>query len=141
MPNNVLSPAGYTPTVAVSFSDGASGAQIVTSGTPLPVTAVVPSKPVPLTGTTASSAQIGPFVPTAGCPIVVTLSGTWAGTVTLLRSVDGGATRLPVTIGGRAWAQYSANVCEPAWEEPEASASLYLDVALQSGAVTYRIAQ
>ncbi len=141
MPNNVLSPAGYTPTVAVSFSDGASGAQIVTNATPLPVSAVVPNKPAPLNGTATLSAQIGPFVPVTGQPIMLALSGTWTGTVTMLRSVDSGTTRLPVTIVGRAWAQYTANACEPVWEEAEASASLYLDVALQSGAVTYRLAQ
>jgi len=141
MPNNVLSPAGYTPTFAVSFSDGASGAQIVTSASPLPVIPIVANKPLPIAGTTSSSTQVGPFSPVAGQPVVITLSGTWSGSVALLRSVDGGATRLPVTIAGRVWGQYTANACEPAWEEAEASASLYLDIALQSGAIAYRLAQ
>lgn len=141
MPNTVFSPAGYTPTFAVSFSDGASGAQIVANGTPLPVTPIVANKPAPLGGTTSTSATFGPFVPVAGQPVVISLSGSWTGAVSLLRSVDGGTTRLPVTMAGRTWGQYSANVCEPVWEEAEASAGLYLDVALQSGTVTYRLAQ
>lgn len=141
MPTDVMTPAGYTPTFAVSFSDGATGAQIVANASPLPVTTVVANKPAALGGTTSASATFGPFVPVAGQPVVISLSGTWSGTVSLLRSVDGGTTRLPVTIGGRSWGQYSSNVCEPVWEEAEASAALYLAVALQSGTVTYRLAQ
>jgi hypothetical protein len=61
--------------------------------------------------------------------------------VRLLRSTDGGATKLPVTVAGDTWAQFTANCCEPVWDESEASARLYLDIALTSGTITYRIAQ
>jgi hypothetical protein len=101
----------------------------------------VANKPTPLAGSASTTALVGPFVPVAGQPVVISLSGTWSGTVALLRSVDGGATRLPVTLAGRSWGQYTANACEPFWEEAEGAASLYLDIALQSGTVVYRLAQ
>ncbi|MES2491756.1 MAG: hypothetical protein V4579_00580 [Pseudomonadota bacterium] len=59
----------------------------------------------------------------------------------LLRSVDGGTTKLPVTAGGQPYASYTANVCEPVWEESEAAALLYLDFTLTSGSVSYRMGQ
>jgi hypothetical protein len=72
---------------------------------------------------------------------MLTLSGTWTGTVKLLRSVDGGTTRLPVTSAGLPYGAFTANACEPVWEESEAAALLYLDVTLASGTVTYRMGQ
>jgi len=72
---------------------------------------------------------------------VLTLSGTWTGQVQLLRSVDGGATRLPVTAAGQAYGAYSQNVCEPIWEESEAAATLYLGITVTSGTVNYRVGQ
>lgn len=73
--------------------------------------------------------------------MVLALSGTWTGTVAINRSTNGGTTKLPLTVGGAAWGQYTANVCEPVWEENETGAALYLDVALTSGTLTYRLAQ
>jgi hypothetical protein len=69
------------------------------------------------------------------------LSGTWTGTVKLLRSSDGGTTKLPLTLAGAAWGQFTANCCEPVWEESETAATLWLDVALTSGTLAYRLAQ
>jgi hypothetical protein len=73
--------------------------------------------------------------------VVLSLSGIWEGTVQLMRSTDLGVTLHPVTAGGLAWGRYTANACEPVLEEQEAGAQLYLDIALTSGAVSYRIAQ
>lgn len=72
---------------------------------------------------------------------MLALSGTWTGTVKLLRSTDGGATKLPLTAAGLAWGVFNANCCEPVWEEAIVGAALYLDATLSSGTLTYRVAQ
>lgn len=143
MPDNPIStPAGYAPAFAIGYSDAGSLA-MVDSGRPLPVlTQPAPvSVPAPLQGTATGTAQPGPFVPVARRPIMLTLSGTWQGRVKVLRSVDGGTTRLPLTLGGVAWADFTTTACEPIWIEEEAGTSLYLDVALTSGSLAYRLAQ
>lgn len=140
MPLPIQSPSGYAATRAVAFADTDGSALIASAATPMPVT-LLAAPATPLAGTAATSAIFGPYQPALGRDIVLTLSGTWTGTVRLLRSVDGGATKLPVTIGGAAWAQFSANCCEPVWDEPESAARLYLDIALTSGSLNYRLAQ
>ena len=40
------------------------------------------------------------------------LTGTWTGALKVVRSVDGGTTKQPLTINGNAWGQFSANCCE-----------------------------
>jgi hypothetical protein len=72
---------------------------------------------------------------------MLSLSGTWTGTVKITRSTDGGATRLPLTAMGDSYGSYSANICEPVWEEGESAAQLYLDVTMATGALTYRMGQ
>lgn len=141
MPNPIASPAGYTPVFAMSFADSGSAAQVVSGANPLPVMPVVVNKPAPLSGSTGATTVAGPFAPVPGEPVMLTLSGTWAGTVTVLRSTDGGSTRSALTAMGKAWAQFTANACEPVWEEAESGATLYLDIALTSGSVTYRMGQ
>jgi hypothetical protein len=59
----------------------------------------------------------------------------------LLRSTDGGSTMLPLRAGGGAWAEYTAPGCEQAWTESEEGVSFYLDIALNSGTVAYRVSQ
>ena len=147
----IKSPAGYVPAFAIGYSDADGTLAVVDSLTPLPValsgsqpvnvTSYTPPAPAPLEGSSALSAVAGPFAPVAGRPVVMTLSGVWAGTVQLRRSTDGGVTRHPVTVGGIAWGRYSANACEPVWEEQESGVQLYLDIALTSGTIAYRIAQ
>jgi len=97
--------------------------------------------PAALSGTLAASGSVGPFTPVAGQPVILALSGTWSGSVRPLRSTDGGTTRLPLTMAGAAWAQYSANCCEPVWEEYEAGAQLYLSGTVTSGSIAYRVSQ
>lgn len=95
-----------------------------------------------LAGSTSSSATtLGPFTPALGRPIWLSLSGTWSGTVTVKRSADGGTTRLPLTAGGMAWGIFTANACEQVAEPSESGETYYLDVALASGTLTYRVAQ
>jgi hypothetical protein len=131
--------------VALNFADELGNAVLVSDARPLPVSISAATggttPPAVLGGTTAAALTAGPFVPQAGKPIVLTLTGTWSGTVRLLRSVDGGATKLPLTLAGAAWASYTANVCEPVWEENEAAATFYLQLTPASGSVTYRLAQ
>jgi hypothetical protein len=140
MPTPIQSPSGYAATRAVAFADVDGNALLVSNAAPLPVIqGAVPA--TPLAGSAAASTVIGPYQPALDRPAMLTLSGTWAGTVRLLRSTDGGTTKLPVTVAGDTWALFTANCCEPVWDESEASAQLYLDIALTSGTLTYRIAQ
>lgn len=46
-----------------------------------------------------------------------------------------------MTIGGSPWARFTANCCEPVWEESESVAKLYLDIQISSGSLNYRLAQ
>jgi hypothetical protein len=143
MPNPipVSAPAAYAPVSAIGYAEADSTLSPVSADKPLPVSTVSVPPPAALAGTASVTSQLGPFVPNSDKPVVVSLSGTWAGTVKLLRSVDGGATKLPITAAGLAWGQFSANCCEPVWQETVTGASLYLDVVLASGSVSYRVAQ
>lgn len=95
-----------------------------------------------LTGSQASgSTTPGPFTPQLGRDMVLTLSGTWTGSVQLMRSVDGGTTKLPVTVGGTTWALFTANCNEPVWTSSESGATFYLAITVASGTVVYRLAQ
>lgn len=142
MPSSPLkTPAGYVPQMAVAFANAAGDADIVSAANPIPVQEQPFAAAAPLTGTLATSGTVGPFQPRPGRAVVLTLSGTWAGTARLLRSVDGGSTKLPVTANGLAYGVFTANACEPVWEESESAALLYLDVALTSGSLAYRMGQ
>jgi hypothetical protein len=133
-------PAGFAPAYAVGYADSGGGLALVSTAEPLPVATSAPA-PEPLVGEAAASVIAGPLLATAGRTIVVALGGDWVGTVRLLRSTDGGATRLPLRVGGGTWAEYIQSGCEQAWSETEEGASFYLDIALESGAVTYRVSQ
>lgn len=149
--NPIKIPAGYVPAFALGFSGPLGDLEIVDSAKPLPValssdgpvavSPVPPPAPAPLAGSSASSTVVGPFIPVAGRPVVLTLAGIWEGAVQVKRSSDSGTTLHPVTLGGFAWGLFTANACEPVWEEQEAGAQLYLDITLSSGSVAYRIAQ
>ena len=105
MPNNpIQNPTGYAISRAVAYSDVDGTSIVVGAAAPLPVTTILPAS-APLTGTAATSAQVGPFQPVAGRPVMLALSGSWSGTVKVLRSTDGGATKLPLTIAGASWGQ------------------------------------
>ncbi len=143
MPNPipVSPPAAYAPVSAVGFAEADQTLTVVSADKPLPVNPVSVPAPATLAGSASGSALVGPFTPTSDKPIVLVLSGTWSGTVRVLRSTDGGATKLPLTAAGFGWASYGANCCEPVWQEAVAGAALYLDIVSTSGSVTYRMAQ
>lgn len=149
--NPIKTPAGYVPAFALGFSGPTGDLEIVDSVKPLPVelssteplvvTPYAAPSPAAIEGASASNILVGPFVPTTGRPVVLTLAGTWEGVAELKRSSDGGATLHPLTAGGFAWGRYTANACEPVWEEQEDGIQLHLDITLSSGSIAYRIAQ
>lgn len=134
-------PAGFAPAFALGYSDDQSKLTMVTDAAPLPVSLNSVAAPAALSGQSASATVIGPFNAIAGRPIVVALSGSWTGTVRLLRSTDGGLTRLPLRIGGAEWGTYHELGVEQAWIDSETGASFYLDIAPASGTVVYRVSQ
>lgn len=95
----------------------------------------------PLAGVQSANALLGPFAAQVGRELWLSLSGSWTGSVQVLRSVDGGATKLPLTIGGQAWATFSANCNEQVSTETSGGATYYLQFVMSTGAVTYRLAQ
>lgn len=139
-PTPIQSPSGYAVSQAVAFADADGSARLVSIAAPLPVTLGVQTT-APLAGSAVVSGAVGPYQPVIGRPVMLALSGSWSGTVRLLRSTDQGATRLPLTAAGSPWGQFTANCCEAVWQEADATAQLYLDIALASGSLTYRLAQ
>lgn len=139
-PTPIQAPAGYLSSHAAAFADLDGNAVVVSAANPLPVSARS-SAAAPLVGTTSTSGVFGPFQPATDRPAMLALSGNWAGSVRVTRSTDNGATRLPLTVGGAAWGQYTANCCEAVWDEADSAARLYLEVTLSSGSLTYRLAQ
>ena len=133
-------PAGFAPAYAVGYAHDDGQLALVSNAAPLPVSTSAPA-PAPLAGQAVASQLAGPFNPTVGRVILVMLSGEWTGTVRLLRSTDGGATRVPLRVGGATWGEFSQSGCEQAWLETEEGASFYLDVALDSGTLDYRVSQ
>lgn len=140
MPTPIQNPAPFVPSRAMSFAALDGSSQLVSVEWPLPVTTLPPAPGV-LAGMVSASAQVGPYQPAPGRPVVLTLSGEWVGTARLLRSSDGGITRSPLTVGGQAWGEFTQNCCEAVWEEFEEAATLYLDLAMVSGTLHYRFAQ
>lgn len=142
MPKYPISPpASYVTPTAIGFADSEGDLALVGEGVPLPVAAMRAAAPAPLEGATSQSLVAGPFVPVPDAPVHLELRGEWSGQVALQRSTDGGITRSAVTAGGMPWATFSANANEIVWQEGEQGASLYLDIVLTSGTVSYRVSQ
>jgi hypothetical protein len=136
----ISTPAGFAPAYAIGYSDESGLLALVSDAAPLPVATSMPA-PAPLVGLSSASQVVGPFNPTVGRVIVVALDGEWEGTVRLLRSTDGGATKLPLRVGGASWGEYIVSGCEQAWAVTETGATFYLDISLSSGTVAYRVSQ
>ena len=92
---------------------------------------------------------LGPFSPQLSRRIWLTVNATSAatGTAQLLRSNDGGTTRIGVTQSGSIAGSYrfsavtGAIVNEPVLTETDASATYYLTITLAAGSVAVRLAQ
>lgn len=143
MPNKypISPPASYVTPSAIGFADSVGDLAVVSEAVPLPVTAKRPAAPEPVAGTASQATVAGPFVPLLDAPVHLQLDGQWSGQIALQRSTDGGATRSGVTAGGMAWATFAGNANEVVWQEGEQGASLYLDIAVTSGTVSYRLSQ
>jgi hypothetical protein len=137
----LLSPARFAPPFAMSFANPVGDIDVVSATNPIPVASAPLAAATALAGSIAATGVRGPFQPVLGRSVMLSLAGTWVGTVRLLRSVDGGTTKLPLTAMGQTYGSYTANICEPVWEEGEVGATLYLDVTLTSGSLTYRMGQ
>ena len=143
MPAPVTTFDGPAPLRAMAFGPVDGPAVPVDPTHPLPVrTTPAAATATPLAGSTAATAVMGPYAPDLGRPIVLTLSGSWTGSARLLRSTDGGTTRLPLTYSdGSAKPAWTGAVNAPVAEETVAAATYYLDVTLASGTLTYRMEQ
>jgi hypothetical protein len=105
----------------------------------------------PLTAAISDTAThaLGPFTPQLSRQIWLTLNATAAasGTAQLLRSNDGGTTRIGITQSGNIAASYQfsgvtgAIVNEPILAETDATAVYFLMITLTAGSITVRIAQ
>ncbi|PZU15061.1 MAG: hypothetical protein DI606_00365 [Sphingobium sp.] len=141
-PNEILAPAGFVPQQAVVFARPDGTPTTVNPANPLPVATAAgrAALSAPLSGSTGTGMMAGPFIPDLGREVILTLSGNFSGTVTLMRSVNGGASMLPATLAGRALA-WTGALNEIVWLETEAAAGLYLQIAVSAGTLTYRVAQ
>jgi leucyl-tRNA synthetase len=107
------------------------------------------SAPVTATINDAAAHVLGPFTPQLARDIWLTLNATAAatGVAQLLRSNDGGATKIGVTAQGAIKASYQFNaaigaiVNEAIHTESDATAKFYLSIQLSAGTVTVRLAQ
>lgn len=140
-PLPVSAPAGFAPVTAIGFVQSDSTLAQVSFSSPLPVSLAATEPVVPLTGSTSTSLIAGPFAMIRDRPVVLALSGSWSGSVKLLRSTDSGVSKLPLTAGGMPWATFSSNCCEAVWEEGVNGVQLYIDVSIASGSLTYRLEQ
>lgn len=151
-PIPIKTPAGYATPIALGFAAPDNSLTSVRSDQPLPVTFDTDhplmvqmvsgsGAPAPMKGELTDSAMQGPYTPAPGLPVLLTLSGDWQGEVRILRSTDQGATRSPLTAAGFPWAVFTDNACEPVWIENDRDATLYLDAAIESGTLSYRLAQ
>ena len=142
-PPVVRAPAPYVSSHAVAFGSSNGPATLVDGINPLPVAATLPAAAsVPVAGTLTDSGSAGPFAPLLGRAIWVTLSGSWTGSVQLLRSTDGGETRLPLTLGdGTVKAIWSGTVQASVTEETVAGASYYLQFTRSGGTLSYWVEQ
>jgi hypothetical protein len=138
----IEAPAGFITQHALAFGAENGSAVGVDADHPLPVATIrSPATATRLEGILAASATIGPFVPDLDRPIWVTLAGNWTGRVSVLRSLDGGTTKLPLTAGGRSWGSFTANAQEAIGEENMPEASYWLFASITSGTLTYQVAQ
>ena len=144
MPTPIQNPTGYAIPRAVAYADVDGSMLQVSSAAPLPVAVLSTSgvaATTPLVGTATTTSVVGPYQPAIGRAVMLLLTGTWTGTVKVVRSVDGGTTKQPLTINGSTWGQFTTNCCEAVWDESENAARFFLDITLASGSVTYRVAQ
>jgi hypothetical protein len=119
-------------TVIVTAPDGGSAAE----GTGFP-----PSGTSPVTSAFTAAGQSAAFIPLAGRPANISIWGTFAASLQLKRSFDGGTTLLPLTAAGVTLYAWTAPASE-SFEETESGVEYFLAcTGYTSGTVNYRISQ
>ena len=111
--------------------------------------AAATSTPLATTTNDTIAHTYGPFTPQLGRELWLTLNATVAasGTAQLLRSTDGGATKIGLTAGGTLIGSYTFTsttgviVNEIMGVETDSAATYYLSITLSAGTVTSRVAQ
>jgi hypothetical protein len=131
---------------ATSANQALGNAALATISSPF-----IAATSTPLTATISdtNTHALGPFAPQYSRQIWLTLNATAAasGVAQLLRSNDGGTTRIGVTQGGSVAGCYQfsgvtgAIVNEPILTETDATATYFLSITLTAGSVTVRVAQ
>ena len=107
------------------------------------------STPVTATINDTAVHSVGPFTPQIGREIWLTINAptSASGTAQLLRSTDGGTTKIGLTAGGALFGSFSFTSVSGAISneimgvETDTAATYYVSVTLASGAVTVRVAQ
>ncbi|MDR3408484.1 MAG: hypothetical protein P4L68_08300 [Methylovirgula sp.] len=90
---------------------------------------------------------VGPFTPNLTRPIHIEAvgSGGAAGTVQVMRSIDGGVTKNGLTAAGATWASFTAAngviANEPVWSPTSALEIFYVVLTLTAGSVTAELFQ
>jgi hypothetical protein len=135
----IHNPARFVPVYGVGFAARSGTIDAVSPASPLPVTMTMAETAQPVAGVATADMLAGPFSPTPGAPVIIVLAGDWAGEVRVSRSTDEGLTRHPLTAVGGSWARFTANACEPVWEEVDPAAQLYAEIAITSGTLDYRL--
>jgi hypothetical protein len=142
--SSIQFPAGWAPGTSICVKQANGTCAPVAADNPLPTAAagVATATSAALTGTATTTSTVGPFTPNLGRVIWLTLSGTFSGSVTLLRSRDGGTTKLALTYSdGTAKPTWTTALNTPVTEETVAGATYYLSITLTSGSVSYRLEQ
>lgn len=139
----IVAPSTIVPPSGQAFARADGSTAVVSPSDPLPTTPgpLGPSGVTALTGTSTGAQTVGPFVPVLGRPITLALAASsWpGGNVQLLRSTDGGVTKLPLTPAGVTIGTYSGPGADSPWIETESGATYYL--SLPGSGITYRVAQ
>lgn len=104
----------------VSLSNGASGLS-------------------PVTGLFNATGYSAPFAPIAGRAFNFTATGTFVGTIVLVRSFDGGVTKVPLTALGSSLYTFTGPFSE-SYTEDESGVQYFLQCsAYTSGTINYRL--
>lgn len=139
---STAAPASFVPLAAMAYTADGGEAVAIDVAHPLPITTRLGvAASTPLAGSASASTVAGPFTPDKARPIWLTLSGIWSGSVTVQRSTDGGATKLPLTIAGQSWGVFAGNANEVVAEETVEGATYHLAITIASGSLSYRVAQ
>ncbi|MFG1302195.1 hypothetical protein V5F49_20620 [Xanthobacter sp. V3C-3] len=127
----------WTKLSGVGLKVGSSALSVTN---PAPVTLANGASGIaPVTGTLGATGYSSPFTPIPGRPFNFTATGTFVATIVLVRSFDGGATKVPLTALGSALYTFTGPFSE-SYTEDESGVQYSLQcTAYTSGTITYRL--